>query len=451
MNARSIRVLVLDDDAPFRQVLKTELERMDLTVCAVDTPDQARAELAKIFYPVMLLDLNLAEGVHGADFVPEIARLSPETAVIALTGHATIESAVQLLKSGVFDYKTKPCPLDELESSVRRAAESVFLKRDNRALREAIARPRSTPRLAGQSAAIRNIHRDIDRAAAQDVPVLVTGESGTGKEVVARLIHDRSARSTAPFVTVDAGTLTQTLAEAELFGNRKGAYTGADRDREGLVASAEGGTLFFDEIGELPIAIQPKLLRFMETREYRRLGDTQIRFANIRVIAATNRDLKKMCGDGTFREDLFFRLNVFPIELPPVRDRIDDLDEIVPHLAGMSAVRRADLPKFRPDALVAMKHHAWPGNVREIRNIIDRLLMTAGDEISAKDVEDTIGVSKSRGPVSESSPGLKTLEQSEADHIRHVLEFHGGDKKKTAETLGISLKTLYNKINTLKL
>lgn len=434
------RVLLIDDDEHFRLVTRTELSDQNLEVVAVGNTAQAQEHLREKFYHVVLLDLMLADE-HGKDFVPVIQEISPDSEIIVLTGNATVQSAVGLLKAGVYDYKTKPCPIDELEPAIRNAVERVHLQRDNQALRKVLSGSGKAPRLIGNSPEMKRVRAQVEEVAEQAVPVLLLGESGTGKEVVSRLIHETSHRSEYPFVPVDAGTIPRDLFEAELFGYQKGAFTGADEDTEGLVASAAGGTLFLDEIGEVPLDMQSKLLRFLETQEYRRVGDTQLRQADVRIVSATNRSLDTMVEEGTFREDLYFRLNVFPIEIPPLRDHLDDLDELVPHLIKQSEVKQSNQIEVEPDAINALKNYHWPGNVRELKNVLDRLLISVDDTLTGEDVNRTLDT----GPDVPSTE-IKPLEQVESREIKHALKYYEGDKPAVAKALDISLKTLYNKI-----
>ncbi|MFB6346430.1 MAG: sigma-54-dependent transcriptional regulator [bacterium] len=437
---RDPRVLLVDDDENFREVTRTELSDQGFEVKTARTTDRAKKYLEDTFYPVVLLDLML-EDEHGGEFVRVIQDMSPGTEIIVLTGNATVESAVELLKSGIYDYKTKPCPLDELEAAIRNAYERVHLRRDNEALRKALAHAGDTPRLVGSSEAMERIRTQVKEVANESVPVLVTGESGTGKEVVSRLIHETSDCADQPFVPVDAGTIPWDLFEAELFGYQEGAFTGAEQDTEGLVASADGGTLFFDEIGEVPMDLQSKLLRFLETREYRRVGDTRLREADVRVISATNRSLETMVEEGSFREELYFRLNVFPVNIPPLRERREDLDELVPYLMEQSEVRRAEPIDVTQGAMRALKDYDWPGNVRELKNVIDRLLITADQTVEATDVNRFLDVNRPTD-----SDGILPLSEMEARQIERALNYYQDDKPAASEALGISLKTLYNKI-----
>jgi NtrC-family two-component system response regulator AlgB len=397
-------------------------------------------ELKRAAFDVVLLDLRLSQE-SGLDLLDEITRLSPRVAVILVTAYASIETAVEAMRRGAFDYLPKPCTPEQLRQVLARVEKTRRL--ENR-VAELESRVRSDPPdidLTTKSAAMQRALDVAFKAAESDATILLLGESGTGKSVLARAIHHRSARANGAFVTVSCPSLSRELLESELFGHVKGAFTGAHADTRGKVAAADGGTLFLDEIGELPLEIQAKLLRLLQEREYERVGDTKINRSNVRVIAATNRNLHEAVAAGKFREDLFYRLNVITVPLPPLRERAADIGHVIgAHLRFFAAHAGKPAKKIAPDALAHMQGYRWPGNLRELRNVIERaVILSSGDTIETADLSETIR------PLSEIHIGGKfTVEQIESEHIQRVIE-----KTKTldeaATTLGIDPATLYRK------
>ncbi len=398
-------------------------------------------------FDVAVLDMNMP-GMNGIELLQRIKADELDLEAIILTGQGTIESAVQAMKIGACDYLTKPCPLSDLEHHCHLARERGRLRRENEQLKAIISRSSKPPILTGQSASMLQVAKLISRIAPTDKPVLITGESGTGKEVVAKAIQQSSQLNTKPFVTINCAALPEQLVESELFGHQKGSFTGATSEKPGLFEVADGGTLFIDELGELPLSLQPKLLRVLEDGSMRRIGSHKERKVNVRIIAATNRDLGQNVKDGKFREDLYYRVNVLPILLPPLRDRHGDIDLLIDHFLQepwhMDAEARA-----------AMNSYQWPGNVRELINVIQRATILAdGNEITIDDLPREIadGKSKHSGettPRSNQPPTLQAAIQGDRlddiakAHVLEVLQKNNGNKAKAARSLGIHRRKLY--------
>ncbi|MCD4727198.1 MAG: sigma-54 dependent transcriptional regulator, partial [Pirellulales bacterium] len=349
---------------------------------------------------------------------------------------------------GAFDYLTKPCKLVDIEAVLRRVAEKRELTYKYQAIKQRLKRIEGAVDLIGQSEGMRQVFRLVEKVAPTDSTVLIQGETGTGKELVARAVYDQSLRVEMPLVPVNCGALPENLIESELFGHRKGSFTGADDHRTGLLQVANGGTLFLDEIGELPKSMQAKLLRFLESGEVRRVGDNEASICDVRVICATNRDLAAMVADGEFREDLWFRINTFEIPLPPLRERIDDIPLLARHLAArFGALRGSEDAVFSPDVLDALAGHTWPGNVRELANVIEHaMILCDSPPIKPEHLPRRFFAQVTAVSVARSTETLN-LRDLEMRAIHEALDRHQGNKSKAIEELGISLKTLYNKLN----
>ncbi len=374
-----LRILFADDEGHLRDLMQLELPRLghEVTVC----PDGAAAlkALERGLYDAALLDLRMP-GMTGIEVLGQIRQISPETQVIILTGHATVDTAVQALRLGAFDYLTKPCKWAELEMILNRIAERRDMANKTTALETRLKAAEGAPLLIGESSSMQQVRRLIETIAPTDTSVMILGETGTGKELVARSLHDKSRRSDRAFIPVNCGALPENLVESELFGHRKGAFTGADMHRKGLFEVANGGTLFLDEVGELDKSVQVKLLRFLESGEIRRVGENEPFRVDVRVLCATNRDLREMVANDQFREDLFFRLNTFEIFLAPLRDRKSDIPALAKHLLARHASRRGLIEStISPESTVALMAHDWPGNIRELANIIERATILAGN------------------------------------------------------------------------
>ncbi len=442
-----MRLLFADDEKSLQELMRVELPQMghEVTVCPDGTT--AVAALERNTYDCLLVDLDMP-GYNGIEVIAKAKELSPEADAVVLTGKSSLETAVAALRHGAFDYLTKPCRLAELEALLGRVAQRRELTNKYRALKKRLENIEGSSNLIGRSEAMQKVRDLIAKVAPTDTTVLILGETGTGKELVARALHDQSERADKPFVAVNCGALPEHLIESELFGHRKGAFTGADEHRTGLFEVAHGGTLFLDEIGELPKAMQAKLLRFLESGEVRRVGDNQSFTCDVRVLCATNRGIESMVAEEEFREDLWYRINTFEIHLPPLRERADD----IPLLAAALAARfRRKSPKgrelFAPAALDVLTSHCWPGNVRELANAVEHALILCDDgPISPEHLPARFTTPQPRAFAVKGAADL-TLRGLEMQAIQDALEQHAGNKAKAAGQLGISLKTLYNKLN----
>jgi two-component system NtrC family response regulator len=429
--------------------MSVELPRLghEVTVC----PDGATAiaALERNTYDCILVDLNMPHA-SGIEVIAKAKELSPDTEAVVLTGKSTTESAIAALRHGAFDYLTKPCKLIELKSLLARVADKRELTNKYRALKRQLERLEGGSQLIGASDSMEQVRLLISKIAPTDSTAMILGETGTGKELVARALHDQSLRAEMPFVAINCGGLPESLIESELFGHRRGAFTGADEHRVGLFEVANGGTLFLDEIGELPKAMQAKLLRVLESGEIRRVGDNASFVVDVRVVCATHRDLEQMVADGEFRQDLMFRINTFEIRLPALRQRIEDIPELARHLLKRFRPSvKPDDELFEPEALRILESYFWPGNVRELANVIEHAAILGGrGPISAGQLPNKFGERKLKGPhFKPVVSGPQTLREIELSAIQQALERHKGNKPRSAEELGISLKTLYNKLN----
>jgi DNA-binding NtrC family response regulator len=455
-----LRILFADDEAHLRDLMQMELPRMghEVTVCPDGTA--ALKALERGLYDAALLDLKMP-GLSGIDVLAQIKQMSPETQVIILTGHATVDTAVQALRHGAFDYLTKPCKWAELEMILNRVAERRDMANKTTALETRLKAAEGSPLLIGDTPTMQQVRRLIDTIAPTDASVMILGETGTGKELVARSIHDKSRRADRAFIPVNCGALPDNLVESELFGHRKGSFTGADTNRKGLFEVANGGTLFLDEVGELDKSVQVKLLRFLESGEIRRVGENEPFHVDVRVLCATNRDLRDMVANELFREDLFFRLNTFEIFLPPLRERRTDIAALAKHLLARHATRRRLMESaIAPESIELLMAHEWPGNIRELANMIERATILAGNgsilpehlptQLPARGKSHQSMPTPVGGPHFQIPEGNPTLRDVEMKYIQAILEKHQGNKPAASRELGISLKTLYNKINQLQ-
>ena len=446
-----LRVLFVDDEAPIRDVMKIELPRMGHDAVICEDGRAAIAALEKHTFDAAIIDLRMP-GLSGWDVVTHIKQVSPETEVIISTGHGSMDEAIQAIRRGAYDFLPKPCKLATISSVLQRVADKRSLLNKTIALESRLKAVEGNPDLVGNTPSMQRVKKIIDRIAPTDSNVLILGETGTGKELVARRIHELSGRADRPFVAVNCGALPENLVESELFGHRKGAFTGADTPRKGLIEVANGGTLFLDELGELDKAMQVKLLRFLESGEVRRVGENEAFHVDVRVVSATNRPLQDMVEQGTFREDLFFRVNTFEISLPPLRERKEDIAD----LARSLIARHLKRPHISDDILSAevvevLQQHEWTGNVRELANALEHaVILSDGGKISPHDLPASV-TRKSRRlkalPEFTENERQKTLREIEMEVIHQALERNHGDKPKTAIELGIALKTLYNKLN----
>ncbi len=435
-------ILLIDDEASLRRTLRTTLEAMDHAVAEAASGDSALRLLQRQHFDLAVLDLRLGREA-GLDLLPELLRAEPGLAVVVATAYATIGSAVEAMRRGAFDYLPKPFTPDQLRVVLERWLQVRSLRTQVEELREQVRSAFPEAELHTDEPEMRAALDVALRSAASEATVLLCGESGTGKGVVAREIHARSPRAVRPFVTVHCPSLSGELLESELFGHARGAFTGAVHDTEGKVAAAERGTLFLDEIGDLPPAVQPKLLRLLQERLYERVGETRTRSADVRILAATNHDLKGEVAAGRFREDLYYRLNVIEVTLPPLRRRQRDIRPLAEHLLHFFA-RQTGKPvrSFTPEALAAIQRYPWPGNLRELRNAVERgVILTTENEVELTNLPAQLtGPPARRVEIG----GAVTLEDLEAEHIRRVLAA-SPSLEDAARTLGIDPSTLYRK------
>jgi NtrC-family two-component system response regulator AlgB len=437
-----MELLLIDDEASLRRTLRTALESMGHTVAEAGSTEQALYWLRKQRFDAAFLDLRLGRE-SGMDLLPVLLREAPGLAVVVITAHATIASAVEAMRAGAFDYLPKPFTPDQLRIVLERWRQVQRLKNQLASLEEQMRSATPEMDLQTQEPAMQQALDLAFQVASSEATVLLRGESGTGKGVLARAIHERSSRANGPFVIVHCPSLSGELLESELFGHVKGAFTGAVRDTEGKVAAAEGGTLFLDEIGDLPPPVQPKLLRLLQDRSYERVGETNTRIANVRIIAATNRDLAAEVAANRFREDLYYRLNVIDIDLPPLRHRSRDVLPLAKHLLAFFVRQTGKAVRsFTPDAEAALLRHTWPGNVRELRNAIERgVILSSGATLDRVHLPGQVG---NPPPPRVEVGGAVTLEALEAEHIRCVLA-NSPSLEEAAATLGIDPSTLYRK------
>ncbi len=438
-----ISVLIVDDEEDFRQTLAEELARKKLGIKQADTASRAISILAKDHIDVALIDIRLPK-VSGIELVKKVKELSPDTESVMLTGYGTMEYAIEAMKAGACDFLRKPCHLSEIQVAIQNAYEKKVLKRQNKLLKNELNRKEKYPELICKSREMNEVLAIIDKVAPTDSTVLILGESGVGKELVARSIHRNSKRASQPFIVMDCCSLSETLLQSELFGHEKGAYTGATSLKHGLFEVADGGTLFIDEIGEISPAIQTGLLRVLETGGFRRLGGVKDLKVDVRILAATNRDLMQAIKEGKFREDLFYRLNVVAITVPPLRERIDDVPLLVDHALHTSRIPGARQKKLSKEAMEILMDYHWPGNVRELLNVIQRAtILSDNGTILPRDLPLP---HLSRPKTFEGFNEALSLAEIDMAYIDWVLIRTNGNRKRAAEILKIDPKTLYRKL-----
>ena len=452
------RILVVDDEESMRDVLRRILSAEGYSVSLAENGKRALALLEKERFDFVLCDIRMPE-MGGLELLREImSRKIPGTAIM-MSAFGTVQTAVEAMKLGAYDYISKPFMSDEILLTLRKAQERESLRKENEALRQEVEKVFRPEELLYASPAMEDLVRMVEKVRDYDTTVLVTGESGTGKELVARMLHYGGRRKKSPFVALNCGAIPETLLESELFGHRKGAFTEAKSDRAGLIEDAGGGTLFLDEIGELPLPLQTKLLRVIEEGEFRRLGDTEVRKANVRIVAATARRLEAEVETGGFRQDLYYRLNVIRIHVPPLRERAEDIPVLSHHfLSSFCRKFGKEEKRLAPGALEALMGHDWRGNVRELRNLMERTVLLGSErEISREQLLSIWEGGMSGGgdpsprmvirvPVSLANPDLKAaVKEMERQMIRLALERTGGSRPKAAELLGISHPALLYK------
>ena len=446
------RVLVVDDERSVRELLAIMLRQAGHDVTVADGGEAAIKALKSDTFDLVITDLRMRE-VDGLAVLRAAKEQSPQTVVLVITAFASTETAVEAMKLGAYDYLTKPFKVDEIKLTIANALERKRLQDENQALKRQLRRERGFENFLGKSPQMLDIFETIRKAADSVSTVLITGESGTGKELVARAIHEESPRRNGPFVSINCGAVPETLMESELFGHVKGAFTGAVANTVGLFSAAAGGTLFLDEVTEVPSSVQVKLLRAIQEREIRRVGDTRDIKVDVRLIAASNREVAKAVADGVLREDLFYRLNVIPIHLPPLRERREDIPLLVAHFVRrLSAELGRPVRSVTPEALAILETYRWPGNVRELENVIERaLVLGSGDRLDAPGLPPDLRRPRDVQDVAVEIPedGLDleaTLSQIEHRYIQTALARTGGVQTRAAELLRVSLRQIRYKL-----
>ncbi len=443
---KHIKILIVDDELLLRKALEGILSSQGYEVKSCETAKKALSLLTEVFFDIVLVDLKLPD-MHGLELLREIKRLSPETGVIIITAYAEVKSAVQAIKDGAFDYLSKPFQEEELLITIEKFLKFRSLERELKTLKETLSEKIYEKDLIGESKAIKELIQKIEILSQVDVPVLIYGESGTGKEHVADLIQRNSPRRDKPYIKINCTAIPENLFEAELFGYEKGAFTGASERRIGKLELANGGTLLLDEIGDLPLSLQPKLLRVLETNTFYPLGSKREVKVDVRYIFCTGKDLKKMVEEGTFRDDLYYRINVVPLKIPPLRERKEDLPSLIYHfLRYFSEKYKKDIPKITPEAYTALLNYDYPGNVRELKHIIERAVLLSQDSvITLRDLPEELQMRSLQEP-SVFQNIKKCKELLEREFILKTLEECKGKRSEAAKKLGISRKTLWQKL-----
>jgi DNA-binding NtrC family response regulator len=444
--ANFLNLMIVDDERAIREVCREVAQSLGFNTFVADSAEHAYRQLDAQSIDVVLLDLKLP-GAGGLEALHQIRERRPDAVVIVVTGYGTVHSAVQAMKNGAYDYMTKPFSMEELKLLLGRVSAHLKLKTENRILREKIKSKQGFGGIVGRAPEMEKLYRIIAKAAQSNHPVLILGESGTGKEMVARSIHFSGPYRDKPFIPVDCGSLVPTLIESELFGYVKGAFTGALQAKEGLLAIAEGGTVFLDEVGELPVDLQAKLLRAIQEKEIRPVGSTKRIPINVRILAATNRDLEQAVAQGTFRRDLYFRLNVLSLRIPPLRERRQDIPLLVGYFLERLERTSGQERTVSDEALKAMLAYDWPGNVRELENCLERACaLTTGPAINSADLPSAI---HSVSPAPENGNGsakILPMAELEKQTILNTITHLNGDKLMAARLLGIGKTTLYRKL-----
>ena len=455
---RDARLLIAEDEANLRLVLQKELQRLGYRVHVAPDGEAALRKLEESNVDVLLCDINMPR-MDGMELLKRVHERPNPPEVIMLTGQGTIETAVEAMRIGAYDYLTKPYSISELDVRVRQAAEKRNLRVDNQRLRAQIERKSAIPEIIGDSRAITEAIRLVERVAPSEASVLITGESGTGKELIAQAIHRLSNRANGSFIDLNCAAFQETLLESELFGYEAGAFSGAKARKLGLIELADGGTLFLDEVTELPAALQAKLLRAIETRTFFRVGGVRKVEVNVRIVAATNRNLDSVINNGTFRADLLYRINSFQIHLAPLRDRTEDIDPLTQHI--LKDLAGANAPMVAPEVMEKLREYSWPGNVRQLRNCLERAVLLANDgritvnelppEVSGRTSAASTFLSVAGAAPAEGASTPTALRDVEKQQIINALEQTGWHRGKTAALLGISPSTLYRRLRDYNL
>ncbi|OQX95839.1 hypothetical protein B6I21_03390 [candidate division KSB1 bacterium 4572_119] len=441
-------ILIIDNEKRMCHVIKAALELDKHDVEMAYDGSRGLEKFSKNEFDIVITDLKMP-GKDGIGVLEEVKKKSPATEVILITAYATAQTAVDAMRKGAYDYLIKPFDMIELKQKVKQILEKKELSSENINLKIQLKDKFSLDNIIGQSESMQKIYQMVEKVAPRDATVLIRGESGTGKELIAQALHQISPRGNGPFIGVNCAALTETLLESELFGHEKGSFTGAEKQKLGRFELANNGTIFLDEVGDISPATQVKLLRVLQNKEIMRVGGEQNIEVDVRTIAATNRDLEEMMKNETFREDLYYRLNVFPIQLPPLRDRREDIPDLISHF-----LKKHDQPenKIEPKAVTLLMNYDWPGNIRELENIIERMIILAGDDQVTTDLlpPQVLGMSESNATLSMDIPdeGL-SIDQVEMDLINNALKKAGGNKSKAAKLLGITRRKLYSMMERL--
>ncbi|MGD9034773.1 MAG: sigma-54 dependent transcriptional regulator [Desulfobacteraceae bacterium] len=442
-------VLVVDDDPAHRTMLRTLLTGWGYSILEADDGSTAIEKVHEQAFDLILMDIRMIK-VSGLEALNEIKAFNPAIPVIIMTAYSSVETAVEALKSGAYDYLTKPLDFDELRLAMERAMDHRQLREENRLLRESLGNHFDRQNIIGRSPAMVKLLETVAQVAPSEATVLITGESGTGKEMIAGAIHFNSPRKDGPFVKINCAAITETLLESELFGHEKGAFTGAHKRKEGRFRQAHGGSIFLDEISEMSLAMQVKLLRVLQEREITRVGGEEVINVDVRLIAATNKDLLVEIEAGRFREDLFYRLNVVTLNMPPLRERREDVPLLAKHFLGMfSEKNRKTIKGFSPQAMDQLLRYGWPGNVRELMNAVERAVVLSSSEyLDEEELQLVLKDKTAEGEErpKEAIPGDLPLEEVEKASILKTLELTGGNKSEAARRLGITRRTLHKKL-----
>ncbi len=445
---KMLTILVADDDATHREVLRTLLEEWGYAVREAVDGEHAVALCRKQPFDLVLMDVRMPKK-SGLEALKEIKVHNPAVPVLIMTAFSEVAAAVEAIKSGAYDYLTKPLDFEKLKVVLRNVFAHVGLIRENATLSRSLAATEAQTGMVGRSESMRALWEMVRTIAPTDATVLITGESGTGKELVAKAVHAASRRARGPFVAVNCAALTESLLASELFGHEKGAFTGADKKHEGHFLKADGGTIFLDEIGEMPLSMQVKLLRVIQEREVLSVGGNKAVPVDVRIIAATNRDLAREVAAGTFRQDLYYRLNVVTLALPPLRERADDIPLLAQHfMARFADKNNKNIKGFTPGAMDRLVRYAWPGNVRELENVIERAsILLLGEHISERELPERFAASQGDALTDALTTDCPTLEDVERAVILKTLKRFGGNKTEAAKALGITRKTLHAKLS----
>jgi len=443
-------ILIVDDDSAHRTMLRTLIGGWGYDIVEADDGSTAIEKVQQGPFDMVLMDVRMLK-VSGIEALEQIKAFNPAIPVTIMTAYSSVETAIEALKKGAYDYLTKPLDFDKLRLVLERAMEHTQLKEENRILKESLGQQFDIQNIIGRSPAMVNLLETVAHVAPSEATVMITGESGTGKELIAGAIHFNSPRKDGPFIKINCAAITETLLESELFGHEKGAFTGADRRKEGRFLQAHGGSLFLDEVSEMPLTMQVKLLRVLQEREITRVGGETVITVDVRLIVATNKNLQNLITEGLFREDLFYRLNVVSLELPPLRERREDVPLLAQHFLNVFAAKnRKEIKGFTPQSMDQLIRYSWPGNVRELMNAVERGVVLARteylDEQDLTIIQNNSTPSDQPLPVLDYSDTDMTLEQVEKAAILRTLELTAGNKSKAARQLGITRKTLHKKL-----